>query len=58
MGDGQPIDRRTAMGLIADDVHLLRQLGAFERDRRGSWPGTVSTNGIALAWAALADQQS
>ncbi len=31
---GQPIDRRVVTGLIAEDVHLLRQLGAFERDRR------------------------
>jgi hypothetical protein len=53
VGDGQPIDRRTVTGLIAADVHLLRQLGAFERDRRGSWPGTVTPDGIALARAAL-----
>jgi hypothetical protein len=53
VGDGQPIDRRTATGLIAEDVHLLRQLGAFERDRRGGWPGTVTPDGIALARAAL-----
>jgi len=53
VGDGQPIDRRTVTGLIAADVHLLRQLGAFERDRRDSWPGTVTPDGIALARAAL-----
>ena len=58
VGDGQPIDRRTATGLIADDVHLLRQLGAFEDDRRGGWPGTVTPDGIALARAALADEQA
>jgi hypothetical protein len=53
VGDGQPIDRRTVTGLIATDVHLLRQLGAFERDRRGDWPGTVTPDGIALARSAL-----
>jgi hypothetical protein len=53
VGDGRPIDRRTVTGLIAEDVHLLRQLGAFERDRRGGWPGTVTPDGIALARAAL-----
>lgn len=54
VGDRRPIDRRTATGLIATDVHLLRQLGAFERDLRGGWPGPVTTDGIALARAALA----
>jgi len=53
VGDGQPIDRRTVTGLIAADVHLLRQLGALERDRRGGWPGAVTSDGIALARAAL-----
>lgn len=53
VGDGQPVDGRTVTGLIAADVHLLRQLGAFERHRRGSWPGTVTPDGIALARAAL-----
>ncbi len=53
VGDGQPIDRRTVTGLIAADVHLLRQLGAFERDRRSGWPGAVTSDGIALARAAL-----
>jgi hypothetical protein len=53
VGDGQPIDRRTVTGLIAADVHLLRQLGAFARDRRSGWPGTVTPDGIALARAAL-----
>jgi hypothetical protein len=56
--DGQPIDRRTVTGLIAADVHLLRQLGAFERDRRGSWPGAVTDGGMALARGALAAQRS
>jgi hypothetical protein len=58
VGDGQPIDRRTVTGLIAADVHLLRQLGAFERDRRGSWPGAVTDGGMALARGALAAQRS
>jgi hypothetical protein len=53
VGDGQPIDRHTVTGLIAADVHFLRRLGAFERDRRGGWPGTVTPDGIALARAAL-----
>ena len=53
VSDGQPIDRRTVTGLIAQDVHLLRQLGAFERDRHDGWPGTVTPDGIALAHAAL-----
>jgi len=50
----QPIDRRAAIGLIADDVHLLSRIGAFERQRGGGWPGTVTPEGIALAQAALA----
>jgi hypothetical protein len=53
VGDGQPIDRRTVAALIAADVHLLRQLGGFERDLRGGWPGTVTPDGIGLACAAL-----
>ena len=53
VGDGQPIDRRTVTGLIAADVHLLRQLGALERDQRNGWPGAVTSDGIALARAAL-----
>jgi len=53
VGDGQPIDRRTATGLIAEDVHFLRRVGAFERDPRGRWPGTVTPQGVALARAAL-----
>jgi hypothetical protein len=57
VGDGQPIDRRTVTGLIAADVNLLRQLGAFERDGRGGWPGTVTPDGIALARAALTPSQ-
>jgi hypothetical protein len=53
VGDGQPIDRRTATSLIAADVNLLRQLGAVEHDRSGGWPGTVTPDGVALARAAL-----
>ncbi len=53
VGDGQPIDRRTVTGLIAADVRLLRRLGAFERDRRGRWPGPVTPDGIEVARAAL-----
>jgi hypothetical protein len=49
----QPIDRRTATGLIAGDVHLLRRVGAFKRGRRSGWPGTVTPDGVALARAAL-----
>jgi hypothetical protein len=51
---GQPIDRPAVAGLIADDAHLLRRVGAFERDRRGGWPGAVTPEGAALARAALA----
>jgi hypothetical protein len=55
---GAQVDRRAVTGLIAQDVHLLHRLGAFDRDRRrGDWPGTVTTGGTALARAALADQQ-
>ncbi len=50
---GQPIDGHTATSLIAADVHLLHRVGAFERDRRGGWPGPVTPDGIALAQAAL-----
>ena len=57
VGDGQPIDRRTVTGLTATDVHLLRQLVAFERDRRDGWPGTATPDGIALAQAALTQPQ-
>ncbi len=55
VGDGQPIDRRTVTGLIAEDVHLLHRVGAFEDDRHGGWPGTVTPDGITLAQAALTD---
>ena len=54
---GVPVDRRAAVGLIADDVHLLHRVGAFARVRGGGWPGTVTTGGTALARAALADQR-
>jgi hypothetical protein len=55
---GAPVDRRAATGLIAQDVHLLHRLGAFDRDRGGGWPGAVTTEGVALARAALADRHS
>ncbi|MEX2486008.1 MAG: hypothetical protein WD377_00175 [Nitriliruptoraceae bacterium] len=55
---GQPIDRRTVTSLIAGDVHLLRRLGALERDRHSSWPGAVTSGGMVLAGTALADQRS
>ena len=53
VGDGQPIDRRTATSLIAADVRLLDRVGASEDDRRGRWPGAATPEGIALARAAL-----
>jgi hypothetical protein len=52
VGDREPIDRRTAIGLIADDVRLLYRVGAFERGGRG-WPGTVTPDGVVLARASL-----
>lgn len=54
---GVPVDRRAAVGLIAGDVQMLHRVGAFDRVRGGGWPGAVTTDGIALARAALADQQ-
>lgn len=54
----QPIDRSAVIGLIADDVHLLHRIGAFERQRGGGWPGPVTPEGIALAQAAIADNQA
>jgi hypothetical protein len=51
---GSPVDRRAATGLIAEEVHLLRRVGALARVRDGGWPGTVSPEGITLARAALA----
>lgn len=53
IGNGEPIDRRAARDLIADDIHLLHRVGAFEDDWRGRWPGVVTPAGIALARAAL-----
>jgi len=53
---GQPIDRRTAIGLIADDVALLRRVGALDGDGFEDWPGAVTPGGRALARAALADR--
>ncbi|MBS3939849.1 MAG: plasmid pRiA4b ORF-3 family protein [Actinobacteria bacterium] len=54
VGDREPVDRRTASGLFADDVHLLHRLGAFESEDRGRWPGPATPGGTALARAALA----
>jgi hypothetical protein len=53
---GQPIDRRTVAELTADDVHFLRRIGALEGDRLGEWPGQLTSGGIALARAALANE--
>ncbi len=53
VGDGARVCRRAGTGLIAAEVRLLLQLGAFDRDRHGGWPGTVTPEGIALARAAL-----
>lgn len=52
---GHPIDRRTVTALVADDVRLLRRVGALEGGRRDTWPGRVTLGGIQLARAALAD---
>lgn len=54
---GLPIDRLTVIGLVADDAHLLRRIEALDGDRWDGWPGQVTTEGIALARAALADTQ-
>ena len=51
-GDGHPIDRLTAAGLIRDDVQALRRLGALGSD--GAWPGQVTAGGVMLARLALA----
>ena len=53
---GHPIDRRTVTGLVADDVRLLRRVGALEGGRRDTWPGRVTSDGTQLARAALADE--
>ena len=50
---GRPIDRRTATGLVAGDVRLLRRLGALDADRLGEGPGAVTADGVALARATL-----
>jgi hypothetical protein len=54
--DGHPIDRRTVTGLVADDVRLLRRVGALHGDRLDTWPGQVTPAGVQLAQAALADE--
>lgn len=56
--DGQSIDRRTASGLVAGDVRLLRRVGALEAGRSGRWPGRATAAGVQLARAAMADQES
>lgn len=56
--DAQPIDLRTASGLVASDVRLLRRLGALGAGRSGRWPGRVTAAGVQLARAAMADQES
>ena len=53
---GVPVDRPAATGLIAEDAQLLRRVGALGRSRGGGWPGVVTTDGIALARAALGGQ--
>lgn len=53
VGDREPVDRRTARGLIGDDLRLLDRVGAFEDVWRGRWPGPVTPDGTALARAAL-----
>jgi hypothetical protein len=58
VGDREPVDRRTASGLIADDVRLLHRLGAFESEDRGRWPGPATPGGVALARAALATPEA
>ncbi len=52
--DRQPIDQRTASGLVAGDLRLLRRVGALEGGRSGR---QVTAAGVQLARAALADQQ-
>lgn len=51
-GDGHPIHRLTVGGLIRDDVHVLRRLGALTSE--GAWPGYVTAGGARLARLALA----
>ena len=55
---GHPIDRRTVTALVADDVRLLRRVGALEGGRRDTWPGRVTPRGVQLARAALADEHT
>ena len=52
---GLPIDRRSVIDLIGDEAHLLRRVGALDDDWRIGWPGQVTSEGAALARAALAD---
>lgn len=54
---GLPVDRRAVVGMVAEDVHLLRHIGALDGDRWESWPSAVTSGGVALARAALTDTQ-
>lgn len=47
------MDRRLTGGLLADDVHLLHRIGAFEGDRRCRWPHVAEPDARALARGAL-----
>lgn len=42
---GQPSDRRAVTRLVAEDVHLLRRVGALDSDRKAGWPGQVTVGG-------------
>ena len=55
---GHSIDRRTVTALVADDVRLLRRFGGLEGGRRDTWPGRVTSGGVQLARAALADEHT
>lgn len=55
---GHPIDRRTVTALVADDVRLLRRVGALSGDWMDAWPGQVTPGGVQLARAALADEHT
>jgi hypothetical protein len=50
---GQPVDRRTVLGLLAENARLLRRVGALDDDWQACWPGEITVEGLALARAAL-----
>lgn len=50
---GRPIDTRTVIGLVAEDVRLLQRVGALVGGWRVPWPGEASSDGAALARASL-----